>query len=40
MAQQLLKFTNQLATAAEPLRELLSSKTVRTWTNEHENLKY
>ena len=37
MAQQLLKFTNQLATAAEPLRELLSSKTVWTWTIEHEN---
>ena len=37
MAQQLSKFTNQLATAAEPLRELLSSKTVWTWTIEHEN---
>ena len=37
MAQQLSKFTDQLATAAKPLRDLLSSKTVWTWTIEHEN---
>ena len=36
MAQQLSKFTDQLATAAKPLRDLLSSKTVWTWTIEHE----
>ena len=38
MAQQLSKLTDQLATAAEPLRELLSSTTVWTWTIEYENL--
>ena len=37
MAQQLSKFTDQLVAAAEPLRDLLSSKTVWTWTVEHEN---
>ena len=37
MTQQLSKFTKQLGTAAEPLRELLFSKTVWTWTIEHEN---
>ena len=37
MAQQLSKFTNQLATATEPLWELLSSKTTWTWTIEHDN---
>jgi len=36
MAQQLSKFTDQLAEAAEPLRELLSTKTTWMWTIEHD----
>ena len=35
MAQQLAIFSPELANAAEPLRDLLSSKSVWLWTDNH-----